>query len=111
MSLSMIIFLPIAIGFGFLYWASQLDENHPILALAFQLFFIPLAWISINFALINARLIYSADSELITSLGDLIYYLGWMLFIVGAYLVYNICLNLYDMFLERKRVKEEEKYG
>jgi len=108
MSMAMITFIPLAIALGFLYWASLLDDEHQILGLVFQLFFIPLSWVSINFALIDARLIYSSDVELVSGLGDLIYYLGWIFFIVGAYLVYNLFMNIYRLMQERKRQKDED---
>jgi hypothetical protein len=110
MSLSMIIFLPVVVAFGFLYWAEQLDEEHGILKLMFQLFFIPLVWIAVNFAVINVRIIYSSDSELVGLLGDFTYYLGWVFFIVGAYIVYNIFIRLKDFIQQRKSEKESEKY-
>lgn len=111
MSLAMITFVPLAIGLGFLYWASQLDEEHHVLQLVFQLLFIPLCWISINFALIDARLIYSSDAELVKGLADMVFYLGWVFFIIGAYIVYRLFVTIKDWILQKKMEKEEEDYG
>jgi hypothetical protein len=98
-------------GIGFLYWADQLDEEHAVLKLMFQFLYIPLLWLSINFAVIDVGLVYGADAELIARLGDFVYYLGWVFFFFGAYLVYNIFMRLKDWFVERKRRREEERYG
>lgn len=111
MSFAMIILLPILAAFGFLYWSDQLDEEHAFLKLMFQLLFLPLILLSINFGVIYAGLVWSSDSQLVKLLADFSYYLGWIIFIVGAYIVLTLFKRIYDMILERKAQKREEKHG
>ena len=111
MGINMIILLPIVAGFGLLYWASQLEEDQAILKLMFQLMFIPLIWISSHFAVIDAQINYGSNEAMVTLLSDFVYYLGWVFFIVGAYICLRIFLEIKDWFVTRKKKKQEEKYG
>lgn len=111
MSMNIIILLPILSGFGFLYWASQLeDEDYSIIRLLFQLMFIPLMWISINFAAIDASITYASNTDLVSLLGDFVYYTGWIAFIVGAALSFIVLKRLYELIRQKKQSKENEKY-
>jgi hypothetical protein len=111
MSLLLLSLFPLAAGFGFLYWADQLDVEHDILKLFFQLLFLPLTFLSINFAVIYARLVWAADAELVSLLGISVTILGWIMFIIGAYLVYILFMRVKDVVLRKKQEKMEEKYG
>lgn len=109
MFLLAVILLPLLFGALLMYWGSQLDEDS-ILRLAFQLFIIPLAWLSIHFGVIAVGTFYPQASELVTVLAQFAYYLGWLLFIIGAYLLYRLLRGLVDLLQQRKAKKEAEQY-
>lgn len=109
MSLGIIVLLPVLAGVGFLYWASQLEED--VLKTLLQILFLPLLLLSIHFGVIDARLLYGADSELVQQLAMFAYYLGWIIFIVGAYLFFRLLGRIRDWFITRKKDREDEKYG
>ena len=104
MSEPSLILLPILIGLGFLYWASQL-ENDPILQFIFRLFFIPSILLSVNMGLIFARLSYAADTELISLLADLAYYVTLLLYGIGVYYLILIMGMIRDIWLQKKADK------
>lgn len=111
MSLAMIIILPMITAIGFLYWATQLDEDHAILKLAFQILFFPLIFLSIHFAVIDATILYGANTDLVEQLAMFAEYTGYVFFFFGAYLSWNLLTRIYEMFIAKKKAKEEEMYG
>jgi hypothetical protein len=111
MSLLFLSIVPLVVGFGFLYWADQLDVEHDILKLFFQLLFLPLTFLSINFSVIYARLVWAADSELVDLLSLSVEILGWVMFVVGAYLCFILFMRVKDVVLRKRQAKMEEKYG
>jgi hypothetical protein len=104
-----IILIPIACAFGFLYWASQLDDDS-ILKLLLQLMFIPLILISINLGVMYVRLDYADDAATIQALADFSYYLGWIIFIIGGYYAFWVMGKVKDFILQKREQKEAEKY-
>jgi len=104
-----IIVLPILIGIALMYWGSQLEEDN-ILKLVFQLLLLPLAFININYSITIIGYLYPQLTSLIDGLGDLVYYLGWVLFIVGGVMLLRILLKLKDYLLNKKEKRESEKY-
>ena len=110
MSFDSLIILPIAIGFGLLYWSSLIDENHPILKLMLQFMFFPLIFLSIQLSVVSATLLYSADSTLVTNLSEFAYYTGWLMYAVGVYYMFAILKTLWDMFQTKKQQKDSETY-
>lgn len=111
MSLSIIVLLPVLVGFGLLYWSSLLSEDYELLGMVFQLMFLPLSLLSIQFGIIDATIIYASDSVLVEQLGMFAYYLGWLIYGVGAFILMVIVLKVKDMLLAKRAAKQEEKYG
>lgn len=111
MSMAMVMGLPLVAGLGLLYWSEQIKEDHPILTMAFRFMFIPLVWLSIHFAVIYVGLIYSANSELVIQLAQFSYYLGWLFFGIGVYYSFVVFGNIKDIIMQKKRDKEDAKYG
>jgi hypothetical protein len=111
MSLSTIIILPILTAFGLLWWGNQIKDEHPLLTFIFQLLFLPMMYISFHFAVIQATLIYASEPTIVELLADLTYYLGWVLFIVGAYYCFMLFKGLYDSVKQHKEDKKREMYG
>lgn len=110
MFLIAIVLLPLIVGFILLYWGNQLGEDS-FLRLVFQLFFIPLVWVSIHFGVIAIGFFYPSMSSLVTELSKFTYYLGWILLLVGLFLLYRVGKNIYDMIQEKKIKREEDLYG
>ena len=111
MAMNMIIFLPIACAFGLLYWADQLDEEHEILRLIFQFAFVPLFFLGTHLAIIDATIVYASDAQLVETLADFAYYLGWFMFIIGVYWIFIIFKRVYNLIMQRKAEKHEAKDG
>lgn len=112
MSMDIIILLPILSGFGLLYWASQLeDEDYSILRMLFQLMFLPLTWLSIHFAVIDATITYASNTDLVSLLGDFVWYTGWLVFIVGAVWAFIVMKRVYELIMQKRRQREEERYN
>jgi hypothetical protein len=106
-----IIFIPLLAAFGFLYWASQLeDEDYAVLKLLFQFLFIPLIWLSIHFAIIDASINYASEPALVELLADVVYYLGWIVFIIGVYYAFIIFKNVRDIILTKRQERKDAKY-
>ena len=106
---SLVIALPLLIGFGLLYWSSQLDEEN-ILILIFQGLFIPLSWLSIHFAVMFASINYALNPEIIELLANLSYYLGWLMFIFGIVYIFKIGQVIYQTVNGSVSNKQGEKY-
>ena len=111
MSLAIIVGLPLLAGFGLLYWADQVKEDAPILALVFQLMFLPCIFLSITFAVQYLTLVYGAYSDMVITLSEFAYYFGWLFFIVGLYLLYVLVKKIVAWFTEKKKAREEKLYG
>ena len=106
-----IILIPLLAAFGFLFWANQLeDEDYAILKLLFQFLFIPLVWLSIHLAIIDVSINYASNSDLIVLLTDFVYYLGWIVFIIGVYYAFIIFNNIKNIILQKREKKREAKY-
>jgi hypothetical protein len=110
MSMNIIILLPILSGFGLLYWATQLEEDYAILKLLFQLMFVPFCWLSIHFAVIDATITYASNTDLVSLLADVAYYLGWVAFIIGVAICFIIFKNLYNLIMQKRKSKKEARY-
>ena len=110
MSLAILTLLPVLAGLGLIYWSSVLEDEQAVFKLFLQILFLPLLLLSINFGVIDARLLYGADSELVVLLAQFAYYVGWVIFIVGAYLFFKLGGEIKDWFIERKARRESEKY-
>ena len=110
MSIALITALPLLAGFGLLYWSSLLDDDEWFLKLAFRFMFIPVLFLSIDFAIIDARLLYGADSVLVVTLTEFAYYFGWLLFGVGVYYCFVALNKAYDIVQQKKADKESAKY-
>jgi membrane protein implicated in regulation of membrane protease activity len=109
--MNIIILLPILSGFGLLYWASQLeDEDYSILRMLFQLMFIPLTWLSIHFAVIDATITYASNTDLVALLGDFVWYSGWIAFIIGSVLSFIVLKRLYELIMQKKEQNESAKH-
>lgn len=111
MSLSTIIILPVITAFGLLWWGNQIKEEHPLLTFLFQLLFLPMMYISFHFAVIQTSLIYASEPTIVELLGDLTYYMGWILFIVGCYYCFMVLKGAYDMVQQNRENKKREMYG
>jgi len=109
MSLAMIIALPLLTALGLLYWAEQSEDY--ILKLAFRLAYIPLVWLSVHLAVVDATIIYSANTELINTLVELVTYTEILFVIVGLYLLYQLIMAVKDYLTNKKESKQEEMYG
>lgn len=111
MSMGFIILLPVLVGFGLLYWSSMLDgEDFDVLKLLFRLLFIPLVFLSINFAVIDASLTYASDSALVAMLGSFSEYLGYLFMLVGLYFIYLLAKGILNNIVENKRRREEDRH-
>lgn len=111
MSLAIITLLPILAGFGLLYWGSTLVDDEWLLRLIFQFLFIPLCWISVNLGVIDAKIVYSSDVELVSTLSQLVEYLGYVFFIVGVYYFFRTCKKIYDNVRKGRADREAERHG
>ena len=110
MSLALLIFVPVFVAFGFLYWGSLLSDDDWFLKRVFQLFFIPLAWLSLNFAVIYIKLVYSSDVELVALLGDFVEYLGYVFFMIGVYYVIKIMIEVKNGLSMSRQNKKDAMY-
>jgi hypothetical protein len=106
-----IVLLPILAGIGLLYWSDQIKEENDLLKNLFRLIFLIMILLSLNLAVIDAKLNYAADSELVSSLADMVWYTGWIIFIVGCYYFFKILGSIYAWYGFKKQEKENEKYG
>jgi len=111
MSLAIIVGLPLLAGFGLLYWADQIREGSPLLALVFQLMFLPSVWLSITFGVEYLALVYGSASDMTVTLAEFASYLGWILFLIGLILLYGIVKEIVSWFNKKKQKKQEELYG
>lgn len=109
MALEIIVLIPILTGFGLLYWAEQSEDN--ILKLMFRLIFLPLVWLSIHLAFIDITILYASNADLILTLTELITYTTWVFFIVGAYILYKLLMQVKDWLAKKKSEREDELYG
>ena len=111
MTMDTIILIPLIAAVGLLYWASQLeDEDYMILKLLFQFMFIPLVWVSTHLAIIDVSINYASNSALVVLLADFVYYLGWVVFIIGVYYAFIIFNNIRKIILQKQEAKKEGKY-
>lgn len=115
MSMDAIVLMPLVVGVGLLYWSSLISDDpengHPILRLMLQFMFFPLIFMSIQFGVIDATLLYASDTVLVEQLAMMAYYFGWLLFAVGAYYCFVVFKGIWDMIARRKKEKDDEKYG
>jgi hypothetical protein len=111
MSLAIITLLPVLVGFGLLYWGSLLSDDDWFLRLAFQLLFIPLCWLSINLGVINAKIVYASDIELVTAISSMAEYLGYLFLVVGVYYFFRTLGMVHDIIMQKKADKEDEMHG
>jgi hypothetical protein len=111
MLLGLLIFLPIIIGFGLMYWGSQLEEDHWFLKLLFQMLFLPLVLISINFGVLGTMQLYPSNFELVNLLTDVAYYTSWTLALVGFYSCLYIIWMVVKVTNAAGKLKQDEKYG
>ena len=107
---SLIILLPLLFAFGLLYWSSLLDEDN-ILKLVFQGLFIPMFWVSAHFAVMFANINYPLNSELVSSLADFSWYLGFIMLGWGIVYVFKILKRVYDLVMGYFFNKKQERYG
>lgn len=111
MGLDTIILIPILAAIGLLYWSSLLEsDDYAILKLLFQLLYIPLVWLSIHLAIIDVSINYSSNSDLVTTLTSFVYYLGWVVFIIGVYHAFIIFNNIRKIILQKKESRRESMY-
>jgi hypothetical protein len=111
MGLDTIVIIPLLAAFGLLYWASQLeDEDYAILKLLFQFLFIPLVWLSVHIAVIDISINYASNTDLVSALADFVYYLGWVVFIIGVYYAFIIFKNVRNIVLQKKEDRRQAKY-
>lgn len=111
MGLDTIILVPILAGIGLLYWSSLLeDDDYAILKLLFQLMYIPLVWLSIHLSIIDVSINYASNTDLVTTLSNIVYYLGWIVFIIGVYHAFIIFNNIRKIILQKKIERRESKY-
>lgn len=111
MSMNIIVLLPLLTGLGLLYWSSLLDEDYTLLGFIFQLLFLPLAVVSIQLGVIDASIYYASNSDLVKTLADFTYYLGWLIYSVGAFILMVVVLKVKDMLIAKRNAKKEERYG
>lgn len=111
MLLGFLALLPLLFGFGLLYWANNLDEELSWLKLLFRLLFIPLFLLAVRFGLAGVSAVYPTNSELVTLLADVTYYVGWLLYIVGACLLIYIVWMVVKLAVGKKVEKNNAKYG
>jgi hypothetical protein len=112
MGLDTIVLIPLLSAFGLLYWSSQLEDqdDYVILRLLFQLLYIPLVWLSVHLAIIDVSINYASNTDLVTTLTDFVYYLGWVVFIIGVYHAFIIFKNIKDIILQKKAEKSAAMY-
>jgi len=110
MSSAIYIGVPLIIGLGLLYWASQLEEQAP-LKFMLRLFFVPCVLISLHFGLIFSRMIYGSDVELTNLLADFVYYFSLLLYAIGVYYLFKIGKAVINIIQKKKQEREEELYG
>ena len=108
--MEVIVLIPVLIGIGLFFWAEQVRDKHPILALLFQLMFIPLVYLTVDLAMTYVSVVYAANSEIVRVLGDVVYYLGWVIFIIGVYYCFVVMGKIYDIVRQRNNDKEAEMY-
>jgi hypothetical protein len=105
------ILIPLITGVGFIFWANDLKEEHPFLALLLQLMFIPLVFLSIHLAVIQATILYSSNAQLVTTLTSMVEYLSWILFGIGAYYLFIAMGRAKDMVMKKRQDDYNKKYG
>ena len=109
--MDLITIIPLITGFGFLYWAEQLDEDLWYLKMSFHLLFIPLAWLSVDLSLSVVRVLYGGDSQWIERMGLYVNILGWIFFIIGAAYILRLLLSIKTYLQHKKIEREDERYG
>lgn len=106
-----IVILPILAGIGLIFWSSIVKEEYPLLSLMLQFMFLPLILLSIHLAVIEATLVYAANTQLVTTLTSMVEYLGWLIFGVGGYFAFIILGKILEIVQQKKKDKEERKYN
>lgn len=111
MSFASLTLAPLIFGFGLLYWSSTIEEENNLLKHLFRLMFFPLMLLTLHLGILDVGLNYSADAETVALLGDIVWYIGLMIYIIGAYYFFVVLGKLKDWFMEKRESKEREKYG
>ena len=111
MSMGFIIWLPLLAGFGFLYWSSLLDgEDWDVFKLMLRLMFLPLTFLSIHFAIIDATLTYASNSDLVSTLAMFAEYLGYLMYLVGLYILYVLIKGVVRNLQGKKMSEEADRH-
>lgn len=106
-----IVLIPLISGFGLLFWADMNKEEHPILCLMFQLMFIPLIFLTVKLGIAEATISYSSNADLVSTLADVTYYFGWLMFGIGAYYAFIIMGKAKDIVMQKRAERYNKKYG
>lgn len=111
MFLIAIVLLPLIVGFGLLYWAFQLSEEHATLKGFFQLLFIPLTLLSILLGIDSVGYFYPQATDLVSQLGNFTEYISYLLYVVGAYILIWLGIKVFKLIQEQIAVKREGKFN
>jgi len=106
-----IILIPLMSGFGLLFWADMVKEEHPILTLMLQFMFIPLIFLSVNLGVEEAAITYASNTALVATLADITYYFGWLMFGIGLYYAFVIMGKAKDVVMQKRAERYNKKYG
>ncbi len=106
-----IILLPIISGFGLLFWADMVKEEHPMLTLMLQFMFIPLTFLSVQLGVEQVAISYASDSAMVETLTNVSYYIGWLMFGIGAYYAFVIMGKARDIVIQKRSDKQDKMYG
>lgn len=106
-----IVLIPLISGIGLIFWSSEVKDEHPLLALMLQLMFIPLTFLTIQLGIIETSISYASNTELVSTLSNISYYFGWLMYGVGAYYLFVVMGKVLDVVRQKKAEKDNKTYG
>ena len=106
-----IVLMPIIAGIGLIFWSDSIKPEYPFMAFMLQLMFIPLIFITVQLGIIEASITYASNIELVETLADISYYIGWLMYGIGAYYLFVVMGKALDVVRQRKAERDNEKYG
>lgn len=105
-----IIILPMVLAFAFLYWSTQISEEHYLLKLFMQFMIFPLFWASIYLSITIVGIFYS-----IPAINEAIAYITensvWVFYGLLVYIAIFTIIKIVQKIMQQKIDNQQRKYG